>query len=146
MCAELRKPSATWWRRWRLSFLAFTLTLCIALLGSRLLPRKCHHVTEVQGLTRYQSSIDLSKCSAKERAFLQAVMDGQVLGEDKTSLERILPKPRWFDLSDKTESLTFFVPNNHNGIPETSELWLTIDFEVECGHVAGAKFWDRPVH
>lgn len=122
------------------------LTLCVTLFASRLLPRKCNHDTKVEGLIRYRSSIELSKCNPQERAFIQAVIDGQVLGEDKARFQNILPKPRWFDVSDKTESLTFFVPNNHKAIPETSELWLTIHVATECGHVAGAKFWDRPVH
>ncbi len=97
------------------------------------------------GLSRYRSSIALPKITSPEQAFIQAVIDGKVIGDDKSKHQNLLSDPMWASFSEAGESLTIQVPCNHNVIPETSELWLTLTVDFKCGHISGAEFFSRPI-
>lgn len=148
MCTEVAmsstSPSTS--NGMRLTCLVVFLTLCIALFASRWVPRNCHHEMTITGLAQYRSSIDLQKGSSQQRIFIQAVIDGQVVGQPRSKFQNILPKAAWSSASEHGGSVTYWVPSNQHGIPESNELWLTISEDYQCGHVASAEFWIRPVH
>ena len=146
MYPEVPMTTPLTWTRVRLTCLILLLTLCLVIFATRWVPRRCHHDTTVVGLAQYKSSIDLQKGSSQQRIFIQAVIDGQVVGQPRSKFQTVLPKAAWSSASEHGGSITYWVPSNHKGIPESNELWLTISEDYQCGHVASAEFWIRPVH